>query len=59
MVYRKIVEIGNNGHGQHILINSTTIHKVDEIREEGWGLLANFSDTVKLTPRGKSYQVSL
>ena len=57
MIHRKIVETGVNIYGQHILINSTTIHKVEEVTEAGWGLLAHFDDTLKLTPKGKSYQV--
>ena len=57
MVHRKIVETGLNRHGQHILINSTTIHKVDEVIEDGWGILAHFDDAVKLTPKGKSLKV--
>ena len=57
MIHRKIVETGVNIYGQHIHINSTTIHKVEEVTEAGWGLLAHFDDTLKLTPKGKSYQV--
>ena len=58
MVHRKITELGLNRHGQHIKTNSTTLHKVNEVTEEDWGLLANYNDTIKLTPRGKSVQVS-
>ena len=57
MITRKIVETGRNPWGQHILLNSTTVHQVTEIEENNWGLIANFDDTVKLTPKGKSYQV--
>ena len=41
LVHRKIQETGFNQHGQHILINSTTIHKLAEETEE-WEVLANF-----------------
>ena len=57
MIHRNISETGENHFGQHILINSTTVHKVTESDEAGWGLIASFDDTVKLTPKGKSYQV--
>ena len=57
LVHRKIEETGINLNGQHIFINSTTLHKFDEIEEEGWGLLANFEDAIKLTVRGKSLKV--
>ena len=56
LVHRKIQETGFNQHGQHILINSTTIHKLAEETEE-WGVLANFEDAIKLTIRGKTLKV--
>ena len=59
MVQRQIAEIGRNRLGQHIKISSTTLHKLDDINEDGWGILANFTDTIKLTPREKSVQVIL
>ena len=57
MISRKISETGRNIWGQHILINSTTVHQVKDIEEAELSLIANFEDTVKLTPKGKSYQV--
>ena len=57
-VQRKIVEIGNNRHGQHIKLDSTTIHTVEGASDD-WETLATFQDTIKLTPRGKSIQVSI
>ena len=59
MVRRTITEVGQNRHGQHVKLESTTIHNVQETREYNWGLLANFDDTIKLTPRGRSVQVYL
>ena len=57
MVHRKIQESGLNRHGQLVLINSTTLHKFDRVADEGWGLLANFEDAMKLTVRGNSLKV--
>ena len=59
MVQRKIIEKGLYRHGQHVKLNSTTIHKIDVINGDGWGILVNSDDTIKLTTRGKSVQVSL
>ena len=56
LISRKIEETGNNAHGQHILINSTTAHKYEKANDE-WELLANFEDSIKLTNRGKSIKV--
>ena len=58
MVRRNVAELGLNRHGQHIRINSTTVHKIDASTEGGWKVLATFDDTIKLTPRGKSLQVN-
>ena len=57
LVHRKIQETGFNQHGQHVFINSTTLHKYAEETEEGWGVLANFEDAIKLTNRGKTLKV--
>ena len=57
MITRKIEETGLNVHGQHIFINSTTIHNFDGVNAEDWELLANFEDAIKLTIRGKSIKV--
>ena len=57
LVHRKIQETGFNQHGQHVFINSTTLHKFAEETEEGWGVLANFEDAIKLTNRGKTLKV--
>lgn len=55
MMHRKIVEEGN---GQNLAMDSVTVHDVSVIQENGWGLLAHFDDTLKLTHRGKTLKVS-
>ena len=55
MVQRKISEEGN---GHCLALNSVTIHNVSVVLENGWGLLANFDDTLKLTHKGKTLKVS-
>ena len=55
MIHRKIVEEGN---GQNLALDSVTVHNVSVIQENGWGLLAHFDDTLKLTHRGKTLKVS-
>ena len=57
-VHRKIVETGLNRHGQHIRIDSTTIHTAEDMTHD-WEILATFNDTIKLTPRGKSMRVRI
>ena len=54
MVDRKIIE---TGHGQTLALNSITVHNVSVVLENGWGLVANFDDTLKLTQRGKTLKV--
>ena len=56
MIRRQIVEQGLNR--QHKKNHSITIHKIGDTQDDQWRILATFDDSIQLTLKGKTVQVS-
>ena len=56
MIRRQIVEQGLNR--QHKKTHSITIHKIGDTQDDQWRILATFDDSIQLTLKGKTVQVS-